>query len=177
MDNSYTFWKIAEYILKKSTKNTDKLIIFRRLMTSFYCVMISFDINYSLLENSINKFSKFNTFFGENISQLCSIVLLSNAIDIINKTFDNYSEKIKVIHFFENELNDVRKSDLLLKLEILDKNLLIKEYGKSHFKFFRFSILIINYLLDNENKSISEDTILKLYRFSFDKYNGRAQEI
>lgn len=174
MDNNYSFWKIAEFILKKNSKSIEKVKIFNRLMTSFYCIMTSFDINYSLICNNINKFSKFNLFFGENISQLCSVILLSNAISIINKTFDNYQDKLKVVKFFETELNNLKKSDLILKLEFIDKKILQKEYEDSHFKFFRFSILIINYILNSENKTITDDTIIKLYRFSFNKYNGRT---
>ena len=171
MDEHFIIWKISEYILTKSTNNKEILIIYRKLMIYLYCCIASYDINFSLLQNNINKFNKFHLFFGKNISQLCSIILISKGLDIVNDTFNDYKKKIQIISLFEKELEDIRKNNLLLQLETINSKLIKKEYKKGHFIFFRLSILIVNYLLNNKINKDNEKSILKLYRFSFPNYN------
>jgi hypothetical protein len=172
-ESDYKIWLISESILSKYTCDKGLINKFKILMSSIFILYSSYLITYSqpglLNKKFINKKICLHILFGENISQLTSLILSSEAFLLIDKNIKDDKEKNEWVHFLNGELNDiVEKSNLILHLENYSKSDIEKDYQDIHYIFFKISIKIVYKLLQLDiNKKCKEENIKKLYRLSY----------
>lgn len=186
-NKDFKIWDMASYIYNQNLNNignkiniSQNLTYFNILMSSLYCSYCSEIIQYCLPcllnRNFTNNKISLHILFGENVTQLTGFVLVSESIKLILSNMVNHKDKIKWIHFFNEELDWIKNNKLIIQnLENINKEDLENNYSKIHYKYFRLSIIIV-YKLLNINLDINEKEKLinKLYSFSFKELDNES---
>ena len=154
-----------------------------KLLCSLFCIYSSYNVIYSLPSmldiKSQNNNLTIHNFFGEATSQLVSLVLLSEAYNIISKNINNDKLKMELYAILNNQLGEYRnKSFLLRNLQNIKKSDISKDLNNIHYLFFK-SVIIFTYIIVGKKINYSSDNLIyNLYKIYFtDNYICRTKNM